>query len=119
MGGKHHPLQHAILPDKSSDRVFNHLDLIPLERFFLLLREGSMTVGTDQHIPSPIPDDFGHVKSLLPFFCDHNKRLLLEFPSVAVGAAKHTFAVIVVNASYRGKCLFQAGGKDDGSGLND
>src|SRR5579884_945306 len=76
-----------------------------------------MTICADEQITTPIPDIFGHVEGLLPIFCDNNERLILEFPAIAVWAAKQTFSIIVVNTTYGWKGLFQASGKDDGSGL--
>src|SRR5581483_12005584 len=118
MGGKHDPLQHALLSNESRDPVFNDLDLFLPEHFFLLCCEESMTVRTDQQVPAPIPDEFRHMEGALPFFCNHNQGLFLEFPTIAVGTAKQTFPVIVVNAIYPRKCLFQTCGEDDGSGLH-
>src|SRR5436305_2440350 len=118
MGGKHDPLQHTLLSNESRDPVFNNLNLFLPERFFLLCCEESMTVCTDQQVPTPIPDEFRQMEGALPFFCNHNQGLILEFPSIAVGAAKQTLTVIVVNSIYCRKCLFQTSSEDDGSGLH-
>src|SRR2546430_1092361 len=46
-------------------------------------------------------------------FRDDDKGSIPEFPSIAVGAAKHAFPVIVMQTLDRGKNLFETGGKQD------
>src|SRR5258708_4385798 len=102
-----------MLSNKSGNTIFHHLNPFLAQRFSLCFSENLMAIRTDEQVVTPIPDDFGHMESLLSFFCDHDKGLLLEFPSIAVGAAKHTFPVIVMQTIYRGKNLFETGGKQD------
>src|SRR5258708_8927482 len=97
-----------MLSNKSGNTIFHHLNPFLAQRFSLCFSENLMAILTDEQVVTPIPDDFGHMANLLSFFCDQHKGLLLELPSIAVGAAKHTFPVRVMQTIYPVYILLQS-----------
>ncbi len=80
--GKHNLLKLPLLSNKGSNSIFHHLNPFLAQHVVLFFCKNLMTIRTDKQVVTPIPDEFRHMEGALPFFCNHNQGLILEFPSI-------------------------------------